>query len=384
MKQKIKKKRAKTHISQLMTQEQPNQELQADFEKYGPNYFEFVIVLSGTSVSDFTYRKSEQDNLIQYLNSKAASYTTGLTETTQPRFAGEYPSQSGVFYICCLENDHYYFGHTQQTLGIGGRVRSIKDKLTKGTFENSALQKDWDLYGEDSFEFVPYVYGDNYVDEITRIKVVNQLIYETYTADPSSLYNTHFFNVSYKPTLPLTIPLPTDLTGPLPPQQFYIPRPFFSFKPDLNKFPDGKVISLVTNIPIYAEGAIYLSISEAAKCFGVNFKTIEGRLTKKQPGYREATAEEVFQELERRGWSTSIEKAVFRPDKKKSTKGVPRPIVVDRKWYPTIEDAGRAYNLSANSVRKWPNTGYHKAFFPRDYPNGKHPNKDWNPPEDGP
>jgi len=183
------KKRSQTHFEQLTTGVHPNQALQADFEKYGQSNFEFVLYRSGSQVENEQVRKSVQDSLIKLANSKKASYTSGLAETIDPRFLGKLPSKAGVFYIYCNKTGRYYYGQTGQTLGIGGRVRSIFAALNRNGFKNTALQQDFLTYGENSFETTAFVFGDAYADELDRVKVVNRLIYNTpsYAGAPNIL-----------------------------------------------------------------------------------------------------------------------------------------------------------------------------------------------------
>ena len=367
------KRRCQKHVSEFKTGVHSNQELQDDFTKYGSKSFEFIIVESGMSVENNETRKGVQNKLIEFLNSKNASYTSGFSETIEPRFTGKYPSRPGVFYIHCLENDCYYFEHATGTFGINGRICTIIQKLNKGTFEVNTLQEDWYDYGEDSFEFVPYVYGDSYVLEIERIKVVNRLIADTIAADIVCVYNTTYFTLDQSSTIPVNSPLPSDLIGPLPQKIDYEPSPRFILIPDKNKFPNAKPIDLLSRKPVYAEGAVYFSIIEAGTCINVDQGTIGDRIEANKPNYRFATLEEAQAEAERRGWSISIDKAIFKLDIPKSTKGTDRPIVVNGKWYPTLAAAGLAYNVTGNAVKKWPKNRHNNAFFPPD---------DYTPPQD--
>jgi len=191
------------------------------------------------------------------------------------------------------------------------------------------------------------------------------------------LYNTQFVNFKNQP-LPLSTTLSSDLIGSLPKQQVYTPSSTLTFTPDLTKFPGAKPISLADRKPVYAEGAIYLSIKEAANSFGVNQNVITEKIDGTNPQYRYATKPEIKAELERRGWSLNNSLAVVKTGLGKTTKGIPKPIVVERKLFPTTAAAAAYYNVSSNAVKKWPKTGYRQTFYPSDYPSG-HPNKDWNP-----
>jgi hypothetical protein len=375
------KRRSQTHFNQLTTGMHKNKELQNDFNKYGLSSFEFVVYQSGSQLEDNNVRKNVQDTLIELINSKEASYTSGLSETIEPRFLGKLPSKAGVFYIYCKTTGRYYYGHTAQVDGISGRVRSIVAGLKRNEFGNRALQQDWSIYGEGDFEITPFVYGDAYADEKARVKVVNKLVYDKYTTNPNSLYNTQFVNLKDQPGLPLNTRLSSGLIGPLPQQQAYQPSPTLTFTPDLAKYPGAKPICLADRKPIYAEGSVYLSIKEAANSFGVNQNVITEKVNGSNPEYRFATEPEIQAELERRGWSISSTGAVVKIGGPTTTKGIPKQIVVERKLFQTMAAAAAHYGVSPNSVKKWPKTGNKKSFFPIDYPMGRYPIDDWNPPK---
>jgi hypothetical protein len=380
------KKRAMQHFQDLKTGKHKNRALQQDLKKYGLETFEFIVYLSGPHIENSTKRKNVQDELIRFLNQHNASYTSGLSETTEPRFEGKYPTKAGVFFFYCQKTDRYYYGHTAQKLGIGGRIRSMIAALNQGKFRNQSLQNDWTTYGEGVFQISAYVYGDEYVSELLRVQVLNSLIYHQYSTHPNKLlavYNTQYLGVNGQ-KFPIKGPPPIEFSSSLPKKMEYGSTNSatlnFIFYPSQDKFPSLKPISLADRIPVYAEGCVYLSIKEASECFDVHQNVIRSKVEGSNPDYRLATMQEIQLELERRDWSLSSAKAV---DKKltrvRSTRGIPKSIVVERQLFPTIQAAATHSKLSSNAIKKWPRTGNRQAFFPSDYSNGKHPNPSWNP-----
>ena len=55
-----------------------------------------------------------------------------------------------IYSITCLINNKVYFGRSQE---IKKRWRAHKHMLRKSSHYNPLLQSDWNLYGEDNFDF---------------------------------------------------------------------------------------------------------------------------------------------------------------------------------------------------------------------------------------
>jgi hypothetical protein len=58
--------------------------------------------------------------------------------------------QAGVYYILNLKNDRIYVG---QSAHIAERIIGHKNALKRSGHKILDLQKDWDAYGENAFEF---------------------------------------------------------------------------------------------------------------------------------------------------------------------------------------------------------------------------------------
>jgi hypothetical protein len=245
---------------------------------------------------------------------------------------------------------------------------------------NSKLQADWSSFGEESFEISVYAYGDFYTSELERVKLVNQLIAQNVMQN-KPLYNQRYSSLDPADVIPVTSTVPNAIlsTGaPVPKQVFVQGNQNLTFQPPLDQFPKAKPIYLADRKPIFADGRIFLSIKEAATFFKVNWNVVQEKIHNSNPNYREATHDEIYQELVRRGWSTVLVESPGPVVGARTTKGVSRAIVVENKLYPTIAAAARAYGVDPNSVRKWPKTGHNQSYFLKDYPNG-HPNPSWAP-----
>jgi len=101
---------------------------------------------------------------------------------------------------------------------------------------------------------------------------------------------------------------------------------------------------------LVAEGNTYLSVAEAATCLGVNQNVIQDRL--RYNTYAPATREQVLAELVRRGWSTDKEQAIRNFPTTRTTRGIPRPIIANGKYFPTIADAARDEGITPQALKK--------------------------------
>jgi hypothetical protein len=380
------KKRSNQHLTSLNLGGHSNSSLQADYKLYGLEAFEFVIVQEGGALADHTTRLQVQNSLIETLNANNASYTSGLAETTQPRFAGMYPSKAGVFLIVSrVEKNRpkYYVGHSAQKLGMGGRIRSIIAALRNGSFANTSLQADWNAYGEKYFDFVPVNWGDDFTAIANRLNLANYFINHILVVHGQAfLYNQNYAaSGNERRPIPATIVNANQFLDPPVIKPYEVGNSEMIFPPPLDLFPGANTIYLADRQPIVAEGQVFLSVREAAKFLGVNWNVVSDKVNGANPDYFKATTEQVYDELIRRRWSTDISDAppvIAQTPKARTTKGIPKAIVVENTYFPTIAAAATFYGVSPNSVRKWPRSGYRQAYFPEDHPNGP-PNPGWAP-----
>lgn len=89
----------------------------------------------------------------------------------------------GVYMIKCLINGKVYIGKSND---VKRRWREHKSKLKRNNHENEKLQCDWNLYGEDNFEFKLI---KNYNDEEIGIELEKKYINEYKSYDLNFGYN---------------------------------------------------------------------------------------------------------------------------------------------------------------------------------------------------
>ena len=81
--------------------------------------------------------------------------------------------QPGLYMIHCLKNDWRYYGESNN---ISGRLASHKSVLNRKIHPNRNLQKDFDLYGIDFFEFIVLYMGEKWTESYNRRGKETELI----------------------------------------------------------------------------------------------------------------------------------------------------------------------------------------------------------------
>lgn len=81
--------------------------------------------------------------------------------------------QPGLYMIHCLKNDWRYYGESSN---ISSRLSSHKSLLNREIHPNRNLQKDWDLYGKDYFEFIVLYMGEKWTESYIRRGKETELI----------------------------------------------------------------------------------------------------------------------------------------------------------------------------------------------------------------
>lgn len=77
-----------------------------------------------------------------------------------------YPrKQPGIYMIRCTVNDKRYYGESKN---VSGRLSSHKSLLHRKIHSNQSLQRDWDLYQQDYFEFVVLYMGSEWDNRENR------------------------------------------------------------------------------------------------------------------------------------------------------------------------------------------------------------------------
>lgn len=94
--------------------------------------------------------------------------------------------QPGIYMILCMVNDYRYIGETSN---IASRLASHKKDLRRNSHNNENLQKDFNLYGELSFEFTVLHMSPEWGDREKRISTEAQLIMN----NMEKCYNTYAY-----------------------------------------------------------------------------------------------------------------------------------------------------------------------------------------------
>lgn len=83
-----------------------------------------------------------------------------------------------VYSITCMKTGKKYFGRSQE---IEKRWRAHKNMLRRGNHNNSLLQAEWSLYGENSFEFKKlHIYETLTEAELKEQEYIDDLSYDKY------------------------------------------------------------------------------------------------------------------------------------------------------------------------------------------------------------
>ena len=79
----------------------------------------------------------------------------------------------GIYMVLCLANDYRYYGETSN---VSGRLSSHKSTLRRKIHHNEKLQEDWNMYGEDQFNFVVLYIGEDWKMRPDRLTMESNLI----------------------------------------------------------------------------------------------------------------------------------------------------------------------------------------------------------------
>lgn len=169
-------------------------------------------------------------------------------DSIQPR------KQPGIYMVRCVVNDWRYYG---ESTNVSARLASHKCNLNRGNHGNLLLQKDFNKYGLQNFEFVVlYMSKDNWSDKATREAKESELIIR----DREITYNVF-----------------ADKNRSGERNAF-----FGRFQTEEAKRRIGDAMRGIPNdklgIDVIIKGTIYPSIAEASRQTGIARKTIRARL----------------------------------------------------------------------------------------------------------
>jgi len=184
------KDRLKEHHTLLLANNADYSKLQTDFNTYGSSQFEFIVHNTSDLMETFGNRFELQAELQALLLDADLCYNTGTNETITPRGVGRWPLAPGICMVFCKSTNTYYMTGSIQTTGVRGKMHSLRAKLRSGIFGNTALQRDWNIYGENNFVFVAFDYGNKYARmNLDSIKILVKETVAGFVARGYRFYN---------------------------------------------------------------------------------------------------------------------------------------------------------------------------------------------------
>ena len=79
----------------------------------------------------------------------------------------------GLYMIHCKTNDYRYYG---ESYNVSSRIASHKSMLRRKIHPNTVLQSDWNIFTEDSFQFVVLYMGEDWIERKARLDMESSLI----------------------------------------------------------------------------------------------------------------------------------------------------------------------------------------------------------------
>lgn len=346
------KNRFYRHTSDLRLNKAANREFQSDFNKFGLAQFELIVFASREAAEDYTTRWTFQNDLQNELISLGYCYNLGK-EVFNPQSSAlkrGIPTSPGVYGIRCLITGAIYIGETADKLGLSGRWSKHQQKLNQGKGINKMFQEDWNSYGAQNFEFLVFEQGFEWNDKEKRKKRETELILE-FREEGQILYNV--FTNDEERLYPYCLLSAKESILKNQTEEFrdFIRR-LNTGRPNLNK------------TGVFAEGKVFLSMSEASNYFGVERKVIRNKIQSSNPNYLKATPQQIEAEIQRRqnlGIQT-IERPFGKPVQKKHS-GFPKPVQIDGKFFPSISKAAQARGVSPQAISKALKKGRPGFFF---------------------
>ena len=164
----------------------------------------------------------------------------------------------GVYMIYCTKNKMRYYGETSSLLV---RLSAQKDSLKLKKNICVHLQRDWNTFGQESFDFVILEAGPEWEDRDKRRNLETELI----LADKGLVYNTLTGQSRLKRLQKLTVKPSSDMI-----------REGIRTQAGTLSVPEPASGKLGTLISI--NGVIYSSITKAARVLNSSFETIKKRM----------------------------------------------------------------------------------------------------------
>jgi group I intron endonuclease len=233
----------------------------------------------------------------------------------------------GVYIILCIENNKRYYG---ESTNVSARLSQHKSKLRKNIHEIIELQRDWNLYGEEFFNFSPLFISRD-CDKTKREALESEYIARHFDI----CYNKFYKSSRKKENNP-----------------FWGHRHSEATRKQISKsLIENNKISMPEGLPILLKGEIYPSISEASRQTNHSRDTIRRWLN--DPNNKNCERIDISQPQKK---FTIVEE-------KQLNAGVAKPISLNGISYSSIAEAARKLNCSRANIFSRLKTDKNNCFF---------------------
>ena len=186
-------------------------------------------------------------------------------------------NKSGIYIISCVNNSKHYVGESQN---VTARLCAHKNKLKKNIHENQELQFDFNLYGENNFEFQKLTFGYG-LNKEKRLILETQILL---TLQPENRYNIYinwkqrdkYTNSFFGKTHTIEARKAQSLVKKNNTSPFKGKKQSNETKQMLSRINSNKTI-VERRKPVIIDSVYYESISEASQKTGYNRRLIRER-----------------------------------------------------------------------------------------------------------
>nr|ALO21472.1 putative GIY-YIG homing endonuclease [Lobochlamys culleus] len=236
----------------------------------------------------------------------------------------------GVYMILCVENNKRYYG---ESTNVSSRLSQHKSRLRRNIHEISELQRDWNLYGEDFFEFsVLFISRD--CDKAQR----EALELEYITRHSDLCYNKFFKHSRKKENNP-----------------FWGRKHNEETRKQIGKSQaENRKNSIPEGLAIILKGEIYPSIAEASRQTNHSRDTIRRWLN--DPNNMTCLPFGIQLDTSKPSESDVLQKEQLNT-------GFPKRVSLDGTIYSSIAEAARRLNCSRANIQRRLRTDKENCFF---------------------
>jgi hypothetical protein len=229
----------------------------------------------------------------------------------------------GVYMILCFDNNKRYYGESKN---VSARLSQHKSRLRRNIHEILELQHDFNLYGEEAFDFICLFVDKNYTKEQ---RVAMEMEYIARVLSLKLCYNKDFSLNRQKENNP-----------------FFGKRHRVDSKNQISKtLKERSKLSMVQGCPIEIKGAIFPSISKASRETNHSRDTIRRWLndpTNNDCKYIDATEPRT---------------CVF------LNQGVAKPVKIHNVSYPSLAAAAKELGCTSSNINRLLRTDSNCSFF---------------------